>query len=142
MRKDRSAFLAKVDAVKADITAALVTIAAKHGLEELKPAGLVYNDDDGRFELKVKALFAGGKTKEANLYEQLASFTPGLPPLGTVLKHPRLGEMTVIGSNTTGTKILVKQDGKTYLYGTEAIVKINGLQPANLLTDNHLKAVA
>lgn len=135
MKRDNSALLIQLKAIRSDIDAALATIAAKHGIE-IKTGKAVYDPTALNFTFKVDGQFPGGISKEGRLYEMVSKYEAGLPELGAVLRHPRGEILTIVGANTTGTKILAKHaDGKTYLYPVESIVKINGLQPANLLKE-------
>lgn len=135
MKRDNSALLVQLKAIRADIDKALADVASKHGIT-IATGKATYDPSALNFTFKVEGQFPGGISKEGRMYEMLKQYTEGLPELGAVLRHPRGEILTVIGANTTGTKVLAKHsDGKTYLYGVDAIVKINGLQPANLLKE-------
>lgn len=113
----------KLRAVRVAMDAALAIIAKEQGLTALKCGKCTYSPD-GSFTMKVEGIAAGGLSKEASTYNDLRTFTPGLPELGTEVDFiTRKG--TVLGSNTTGSKVLVKdsKSGVTYLFRTSDVVR-------------------
>lgn len=132
MKRDDTALRNHLKAIRADIDKVLAEVAAKHGIT-IGTGKATYDPTALNFTFKVEGQFPGGMTKEANLYEQIRRYTEGLPEVGAVLKHPKGYTLTIAGCNTTGSKVLATHaDGKTYLYPVEAIVKLNGLQRANV----------
>jgi len=112
----------KLAAIRADINAALASVAKKHDLSTLKAGKAKYTSEN--FRLELIGIFAGGKSLEAMRYESIADIE-GLPPLGFTFQNK--GEMyEVSGCNTTGTKVMARSasDGKTYLFPVHGIKKI------------------
>jgi hypothetical protein len=102
--------------IRGDIDAALVAVAAKHGLASLKCGGGTIGSSN--FMLKVEGVMGGGKTPEAERYEINAKMLR-LKPIGSVFVS---GNRTyqITGLNKTGSKILADRapDGKTFLFPT------------------------
>lgn len=100
-------------AIRADIDAALVTVAEKYELKSLTTGSATFGSS--HFTIKLDGVSVGGKTKEAERYESPSAKFLGLPPLGTYFKSA--GHMyKTAGLNSTGSKVLCdRDDGKTYL---------------------------
>lgn len=115
----------KLAAIRVDLDAALVTIAKKHGLAKFVTGKIVYTQG-GAFTAKVEGVPEGGLTKEAQRYLDLRTYTRGLPELGASIKlqgRTREAVYTIVGANTTGSKVLVNDaDGKGWLYEVKYIV--------------------
>lgn len=110
-----------VKLVRADLDAALVGIAKKHGLASLKCGSGTLGASN--FTLKVEGVVADGKSPEAERYDLYAD-SLRLPPRGHVFTAGKYTYKT-IGLNTTGSKVLADRipDGKTFLVPVGAVQK-------------------
>ena len=114
----------KLPAIRADLDAALVAIAKKHGLQQLKTGGIKYTDG-GSFTASVEGIAEGGTSKEGQRYEDLRIYTAGLPELGAKIRlasQSGTRDYTVYGCNTTGSKIICTgEEGKQWLFGVDHV---------------------
>ena len=109
-----------------EIEQALDAVGKKYGYT-LKTGAISY-DGQGNFSTKLKGTNTkdGAKSPEAVRYEALALYAKmkgdALLPLGAKFVYG-VDEYTIIGSNTTGTKVLAKstKNGKTYLFPVKLI---------------------
>lgn len=110
--------------IRADMDAALEVVRKKYSLSELKCGKCTFTDG-GAFTMKVEGLASDGLSSEASRYNMYRQFNKDLPPLYFLFTNG--GEsFTVIGMNTTGTKVLCKQvsTGKVYLFRTDHIINL------------------
>lgn len=110
--------------IRPEIDAALAVIAKKHGLQQLRTGKGTYNPDANNFSLKLEGIAANGKDKDAARLEDFGRFDDELPKLGDKFDQ-RTGLYTVVGINTTGSKILATDpQGKKWLCPTDAVKKM------------------
>jgi len=103
---------ATIRALRPEIDKALAEIAKKRGLKSLR-AGNASFTNDGFFSLKVEGILEGGLSKEESFYDDIRE-TYALPARGakfTTGFGPTFREYTIVGTNTTGSKIIVKRTG-------------------------------
>lgn len=109
-------------AVRADMTAALAAVAAKHGLKSLVATNCTY-DPAGAFTFKVEGVTADGVDRNAALYDRERDIF-GLPPRGT--KFAVRGVTHEIVGMTSGGKVLTKVAGTSGQYKWNAdAAKVN-----------------
>lgn len=99
-----------IRAIRPELDKALAEIAKTHGLKELRAGNGKYTDG-GAFSIKIEGIIAGGLSKEESFYDRIASDF-GLPPRGTHFTANGGVEYTIVGTNTTGSKIIVTRPGK------------------------------
>lgn len=99
-----------IRALRPDIDEALAEIAKKHGLKELHAGNASYTSG-GAFSIKVEGIISGGLSKEESFYDEIARDF-GLAPRGTVFRYGADREYTILGCNSTGSKIIVTRTGK------------------------------
>ncbi len=102
----------KLRAIRADIDAALVSIATKHGCPELKLGNASYSQE-GSFTFKLNGVIGGGLTKEASAYEHYRSMFPKMPQLNSKF-NDRGTEFYVRGLAGKSVQIERISDGKAY----------------------------
>lgn len=121
-KKIRNDIQADLKKIRNDIDVALEAVAKANGLHVLKTGGATFNANG--FVIKVEGIVEGGLSRDAQRYNHLRVFHPGLPVLGTVFKAGRNQEFTITGANTKGTKILATQakDEGTFLFSLDSII--------------------
>lgn len=112
----------KLQAIREDMTAAMAALLKKHDLATLNVGNCTY-DPSGSFTFKIDGSIKGGLTKEGALYNSMRSFHTGLPALESTFQH-KGNTYTIVGSNTTGTKIKVTRDGHKYEFTTEQVLSL------------------
>jgi hypothetical protein len=113
-----------LNAIHADLLAALSTIAARHNLNKLSLGKITYTDSD--FHVKLEGVFEGGLSKEAQMYQMVQSYaSSNLPPLDTEFDNTN-GRYKIIGMNSTRTKVICThlQKGKDYLFPLDLLRSI------------------
>ncbi len=108
--------------LREDIDAALHSVRKAHGLASLKVGNCSYAAG-GSFTFKLEGQIAGGKSKEASMYESWMQVNDELPPLGTQLTNAN-GTYTIEGMNTTGTKVYASRGGVQYLLKTADVERM------------------
>lgn len=101
----------QVRLIEADVDAALVEIAKKHGLSSLKTTGGSFSKEN--FVLKVTGVVVGGLDESEARYEREAAFLK-LPPLGTVFDYVR-NKYRIVGLTGSGN-VLAKRVGTDRTY--------------------------
>jgi hypothetical protein len=107
--------------IREDMNVALAEVAKKYDLESLRATNCTYRESG--FDFKIEGILKGGKSKEAERYEQNHHLF-GLPPLNEKI---RFGNETyeMVGMNTTGSKVHGKRsDGKVYLLDADRVALI------------------
>jgi hypothetical protein len=99
--------------LRPDIDKALATVASNHGVT-LKTGKCTFDPDSGNFQLAVEGVVKGGLDKEAARYNALRALHPKLPPLFSEFDHQGK-TYRIVGSNTTGTKIVAENCFKKFL---------------------------
>jgi len=111
-----------IEKVRADINAALVDIATRHNLAQLKLAPRCTYDAAGAFTFKLEGVVGGGMDKDASRYVDMQQWDSTLPPLNYVLPYGGR-KFSIEGCNTTGSKAKAVDlaDGKRYLLPMESV---------------------
>lgn len=106
--------------IRAAIDAALAKVAKEHDLAELRLGPCTYDGAAGNFQFRLEGTAAGGKTKEAAIYEMIRG--DSLPPLAWEFAY-RGERFKITGANTTGSKVNVERmpDGKGFQFKTPFI---------------------
>ena len=113
----------QLKALRADIDAALIDVAKRHGLKSLTAAKCKYRDDS--FTFSVEGVVEGGLDKEAAEYEMRRQYDPTLPALGTTFTQG-VHSYSVIGANR-GRKIIAQRtDGMKFLFPRELFNRLTG----------------
>jgi hypothetical protein len=99
--------------LRADIDAALVEVAKRHGLKSLTADGCKYRDDS--FTFSVEGVVEGGLDRQAAEYEMRRKYDDKLPALGTTFKQG-VRTFTVVGANRGSKIIAARDDGKRFLF--------------------------
>ena len=110
--------------IMADMDAALIAVAKKHGLESLKIAGkATYNSDN--FHVKLVGVVQGGKDDAARRYEVNFTAFGGWPPLNTSFIYKK-EEYIITGCNATATKIIAKnlKNERTYTFEFDGLLRL------------------
>lgn len=115
--------------LRADVDAALAPLLAKYSLAKLRLAKGTYDPNAGSFSFKVEGLAKGGTSPDAMRYDSNQQLL-GIPPRPFTFQQREperssLWTFTITGLNLTGTKVLCERDdGKTFLFKTDAIIRI------------------
>ena len=108
-------------AIRADLEVAFAEVAKKNGLAKLHIGNITF-DPSGSFAAKLEGTVAGGLSKDALRYNEMRSYTNGLPELGATLIMGGRGPHKVEGCNTTGSKIILSDaQGKQWLFTADAV---------------------
>jgi hypothetical protein len=97
--------------LRADINAALATVATKYHLASLTAGNATYTKD-GSFTIKVNGLAAGGLTREQSAYDQLRDLY-GLPERGSTFTTYK-GDTFRIDGLARDKVTLERADGKRF----------------------------
>lgn len=111
--------------VRADIDAALVSVAKKNGLASLKAANCTYGP--GNFKFNVEGVVEGGLDKDAERYQQCVKLL-NLPPLGADLTIAGKRYKTSGLNNPCSKVIVTRDDGKRFLYPVEVVTAMAAAQ--------------
>lgn len=115
-------------ALRADIDAALVDVAKRHGLKSLQAGNCSYNSGGGSFTFKLNGVVEGGLDKEASAYEARRRYDPTLPPLGAAFEYGGR-TYTVAGANR-GTRLFAdRDDGKRFVFPRDVVARLTGSEP-------------
>lgn len=115
--------------LRADIDAALVAVAAKHGLL-LQTGRCTFTDDEAKFTLQVTPLAnsarqqEGAKLRTAGTLVLLAALHPELDPKATYLQRTK--RFKIVGHKPTASKnsiIIADQNGKRFVVSPEVLAR-------------------
>ena len=118
MALTNSEALSAVKMLRPEIDAALLAVAAKHGLDSLKLGAITYSADG--FTAKLEAVFDGGLTAEQKTYDNARAIY-GLPARGFTFKTPSGKRHTVMGLRRTRV-VTTGEDGRSYLFNVRDIL--------------------
>jgi Domain of unknown function (DUF4259) len=115
--------------LRVDIDTALDKVAKKHRIT-LKTGHCTFNPSAGNFSFKVEGVGKGGVNKHAALYISLQKLRPNLPPLHTLFTYNGKPH-EIVGSNTTGTKVIAECGDKRFQFPVDAVERLCAEQPAD-----------
>lgn len=112
-----------LQAIRVDLNAAFADIVKKHGLQSLVAGAAGFDPTVGNFSFKVEGMVEGGITRQAALYMDVRKrFFTDLPELNSTITTDDGTAYKIVGSNTTGTKIIGQRaDGKCFNIPTETV---------------------